>query len=204
MGVVFMCGKKGTIESIGSLNVDITTKGQVVNIPQGMHDGTGQVKISTAEQNKIISSNIKNGVSILGVAGEIGGPNYASAGECTVFYKATAGGLALDSWAKDYEVTINKTGVYNVSFVAAGMWNNSYSYKIYKNGTAITAEQTIYGSGNPSYPSTKLFRFDGLSFSQGDKLQVYGKRSSGGLQGLSMTDFRISIAFGDIPGRPTE
>lgn len=41
--------------------------------PQGFHDGSGKVSISTAEQNKIIAGNIKSGVVILGVTGTYSG-----------------------------------------------------------------------------------------------------------------------------------
>lgn len=59
----------GTMPNIGAQNTDITTKAQQVTISKGYHDGSGKVKISSTEQAKIIAGNIKNGVSILGVAG---------------------------------------------------------------------------------------------------------------------------------------
>ena len=50
---------------------NITTKEQRVSIPQGYHDGSGKVSISATEQAKIIATNIKQGVSILGVTGTL-------------------------------------------------------------------------------------------------------------------------------------
>lgn len=47
----------------------ISTKDATVKIAAGYHNGSGTVSISTAEQAKIISGNIKSGVSILGIAG---------------------------------------------------------------------------------------------------------------------------------------
>lgn len=51
----------------------LITKTGTYTIPQGFHDGSGTVKISTTEQNKIIASNIKSGVVILGVTGTYSG-----------------------------------------------------------------------------------------------------------------------------------
>ena len=59
----------GTMPNVGSQTATITTKAQVVVPTLGYHDGGGSVSISTTEQNKIIATNIKNGVQILGVTG---------------------------------------------------------------------------------------------------------------------------------------
>lgn len=59
----------GTMPNNGAVSGNITTKAQEYSVPQGYHDGSGKVKIDTTEQSKIISSNIKDGVTILGVLG---------------------------------------------------------------------------------------------------------------------------------------
>lgn len=59
----------GTMPNNGAIDVDITTKAQVVSVPQGYHDGSGTVQIDGTEQAKIIAGNIKDGVEILGVLG---------------------------------------------------------------------------------------------------------------------------------------
>lgn len=59
----------GTMINRGEVDTDITTKAQVVTIAQGYHNGSGTVQISSAEQAKIISGNIVEGVIILGQAG---------------------------------------------------------------------------------------------------------------------------------------
>lgn len=63
----------GSMTNNGSVTGTITTKAGQYTIPSGYHDGGGKVKISTTEQNKIIASNIKSGVSILGVTGTYSG-----------------------------------------------------------------------------------------------------------------------------------
>ena len=63
----------GTMTNNGAQTGSITTKAQQVTIAQGYHDGSGKVSIATAEQNKIIATNIRQGVTILGVEGTMSG-----------------------------------------------------------------------------------------------------------------------------------
>lgn len=60
---------QGNLESIAASTTEITAKAQEVSIPAGIH-GTGSVvKISAADQALLIASNIKSGITVLGVAG---------------------------------------------------------------------------------------------------------------------------------------
>lgn len=63
----------GEMTNNGAVSGTISTKAQEYTVPQGFHDGSGKVKISTTEQDKIIASNIKNGITILGVQGTYSG-----------------------------------------------------------------------------------------------------------------------------------
>ena len=63
----------GTMPNNGAVAGVITTKAQEYSVSQGYHDGSGKVKIDPTEQAKIIASNIKAGVEILGVEGEYTG-----------------------------------------------------------------------------------------------------------------------------------
>ena len=63
----------GTMPNNGAVSGSISTKGGVYTVPQGYHDGSGTVGISSTEQAKIIASNIKSGISILGVTGTYSG-----------------------------------------------------------------------------------------------------------------------------------
>lgn len=65
--------KTGTMKNNGAVIGTISTKDGKYTIPQGFHDGSGKVGISEAEQNKLIPSNIRDGVSILGVTGTMSG-----------------------------------------------------------------------------------------------------------------------------------
>lgn len=63
----------GTMPNRGAVTGTISTKAQQYTIQQGYHDGSGKVQIATAEQAKIIASNIRQGVTILGVEGTMSG-----------------------------------------------------------------------------------------------------------------------------------
>lgn len=63
----------GTMTNNGAVSGTISTKAGTYTVPQGYHDGSGTVGISSAEQAKIIAGNIKSGVEILGVTGSYSG-----------------------------------------------------------------------------------------------------------------------------------
>jgi len=59
----------GNMTNNGAVSGTISTKAGTYNVPGGYHNGSGTVAIASAEQDKIIAGNIKNGVTILGVSG---------------------------------------------------------------------------------------------------------------------------------------
>lgn len=67
----YVNGKKvvGTMPVHGAGGGVISTKDGTVSIPKGHYDGTGKVAISDTEKAKLIASNIRKGVTVLGVEG---------------------------------------------------------------------------------------------------------------------------------------
>lgn len=63
----------GTMPNRGGVTGTISTKAQEYTIQQGYHDGSGKVSISSTEQAKLIATNIRQGVTILGVEGTMSG-----------------------------------------------------------------------------------------------------------------------------------
>lgn len=59
----------GTMKNNGAVAGTISAKAGKYTVPQGYHDGSGTVQISATEQAKIVPENIRQGVTILGVAG---------------------------------------------------------------------------------------------------------------------------------------
>lgn len=69
----------GTMKNNGAVTGTISKKADSYTVPIGYHDGAGKVTISSTEQAKIIPTNIRAGVSILGVTGTMSGTEGAKA-----------------------------------------------------------------------------------------------------------------------------
>lgn len=82
----YVSGNKvtGTMPNRGAVTGTISTKAQEYTISQGYHDGSGKVSIASTEQAKLISTNIREGVTILGVEGEMSGSEDVKATSLTV------------------------------------------------------------------------------------------------------------------------
>lgn len=61
----------GKMTNNGAVSGSISTKAGKYTVPQGYHDGSGTVQISSTEQAKLIPANIREGVTLLGVAGSM-------------------------------------------------------------------------------------------------------------------------------------
>lgn len=75
-GKTFAAGGKivtGTAKNNGAVSGKISTKNGTYNVPIGYHDGSGTVVIDPTEMAKLIASNIRDGVTILGVTGTMSG-----------------------------------------------------------------------------------------------------------------------------------
>ena len=59
----------GTMPNRGAVNGTISNKATPYQIQAGYHDGTGRVTIDETEAAKLIPTNIKDGISVLGVLG---------------------------------------------------------------------------------------------------------------------------------------
>lgn len=63
----------GTMKNNGAINGTIKLKDGEYTVPIGFHDGSGKVVIDPTEMAKLIASNIRAGVTILGVTGTMSG-----------------------------------------------------------------------------------------------------------------------------------
>ena len=79
----------GTMPNNGSVKKNITKKAEIVNIAQGYHDGSGAIGIDAVEQEKLIATNIRSGITILGVTGSMSGTEDVTAQSKTVTPKTT-------------------------------------------------------------------------------------------------------------------
>lgn len=74
----------GSMPNNGGINYDISTAEEEYTIPTGFHDGSGKVGISQTERDKLLPSNIRQGVNILGVEGTMSGVEDVTAEALTV------------------------------------------------------------------------------------------------------------------------
>lgn len=63
----------GTMPNQGAKTLNIADKATPVTIPMGFHDGGGKAQIDETEAAKIIPSNIRDGITLLGVTGTMSG-----------------------------------------------------------------------------------------------------------------------------------
>lgn len=71
----------GTMPNNGAVSGVISTKNGTYTVPQGYHDGSGKVEIASTEKVKLIDTNIREGVTILGVTGSMSGSENENAEE---------------------------------------------------------------------------------------------------------------------------
>lgn len=63
----------GSMVNRGKSDGVISDKATPYSIPAGYHDGSGTVSIDATEQGKLVPQNIREGITILGVEGEMSG-----------------------------------------------------------------------------------------------------------------------------------
>lgn len=112
---------EGTMPNNAGAGGTITQKEQEVAIAAGYHDGSGKVSIDATEQAKIIADNIKEGVSILGVTGNVSPASGVTAQAKTTDAYTTPQTLLPDA-GYDYlsQVTVNAIFFEEVDNAAGG------------------------------------------------------------------------------------
>ena len=113
----------GTMPNRGAVTGAISTKAQQYTIQNGYHDGSGKVSIASAEQAKIIATNIRQGVTILGVEGSMSGSEDVHAQTKTVTPTLASQTVLPDSPDYNYltQVTVNAIPVTRTDNPAGGV-----------------------------------------------------------------------------------
>ena len=98
----------GTMPNNGSISLTISEVNEEVSVAQGYHDGSGKVSILETEKAKLIASNIKQGITILGVTGTLEPSSAIKVHSKTVTPKTTQQTVLPDE-GYDYlaQVTVN-------------------------------------------------------------------------------------------------
>ena len=95
----------GSMPNRGAVTLTIDDVNDEVAIQNGYHDGSGVAKLDTTEKAKIIASNIKDGVTILGVLGTYTGEGVTAQSKSATPY-TTAQTILPDS-GYDYLSQVN-------------------------------------------------------------------------------------------------
>lgn len=74
----------GTMVNRGAVTGSITTVSGSYTVPSGYHDGSGTVSINSTDQAKLIATNIRSGVTILGVEGTMSGSESVKATSASI------------------------------------------------------------------------------------------------------------------------
>lgn len=80
----------GTMPNRGAVSGTISTIAGEYTVPQGYHDGSGKVSIDATEQAKLVATNIREGVTVLGVTGTMSGSEGMKATAASVTPYTTA------------------------------------------------------------------------------------------------------------------
>ena len=98
----------GTMPNNGAISLTISEVNEEVSVAQGYHDGGGKVSILETEKAKLIASNIKQGITILGVTGTLEPSSAIKVDAKTVTPKTTQQTILPDE-GYDYlaQVTVN-------------------------------------------------------------------------------------------------
>lgn len=153
----------GTMTNVGAQTATISTVAGTVTPTVGYHNGSGSVSIHADEQAKLITGNIKSGITVLGVSGDANVVNTSSG--TAVAADLTYG---VKAWVDGAEVTGTR-GVdeYTVVLLHMDGENNGTTFTDVMGktwtptGTAVTSTaQKAYGSasgyfdGNSDYLET--------------------------------------------------
>ena len=113
---------EGSMPVVGTTTGSISTVAGTYTIPAGQHSGLGSVSIDSTEQAKIIASNIKSGVVILGVTGSYSGASI-TAGTLSATPYLTSKTYLPSGISKDYfsEVTVAEITVTRTDNAAGGV-----------------------------------------------------------------------------------
>lgn len=100
----------GTMPNNGAVSGTIDDVSDTYTIPAGYHDGSGTVAIDSTEAAKLIASNIKEGVEILGVTGTYSGEGVTAQAKTATPY--TTQQVVLPDSGYDYLSQVTVEAIY--------------------------------------------------------------------------------------------
>lgn len=74
----------GNMTNQGEKHLTITARDTAVTIPQGYHDGSGDIGLGSTDKAALVATNIREGVTILGIEGSMSGSEDMAATSATL------------------------------------------------------------------------------------------------------------------------
>ena len=114
----------GTMTNVGKQTSYMVSRDSAVSITAGYHDGSGTVALATSDRSALISNNIRQGITILGVVGTMTGSEDVKATALVATpYTSTASYLPTDLGDYNYfsQVTVSAIAYSTTSNEAGGL-----------------------------------------------------------------------------------
>lgn len=111
----------GTMPNRGAVAGTISSK-TAYTIPQGYHDGSGTVELDSTSSSNLIANNIRQGITILGIEGEMSGTEDVNAQSKSITPSTSQQVITPDSPSYNYlsQVTVNAIGYTETANAAGG------------------------------------------------------------------------------------
>ena len=74
----------GSMTNQGEKHLTITARDTAITIPQGYHDGSGDIGLGSTDKAALVATNIREGVTILGIEGTMSGSEDMAATSATI------------------------------------------------------------------------------------------------------------------------
>lgn len=195
----------GTMPNNGEVNGEISTVSGKYTIPMGFHDGAGGVTIAATEQAKLVPTNIREGVTVLGVKGSMSGSEGMKPQAKTVTPSESTQTVSPDSGYDGLsKVTVNAI---SSTYIGSDVTKKSAATYIPKttdqsiaSGQYLSGTQTIKGDANLVAGNIKsgvnIFGVTGTYAGGGSS----GGNGNNNVEAYAITDTNPSVSFKTASG----
>ena len=147
----------GSMKNNGRQTINVSSANTSYTISKGYHNGSGRVQISSADASKLIASNIKRGITILGVTGSYQGSASSSGIQVktgtTTSTSINTGLSSIDKFIM-YSDNISSDGLVNVVYDSSKSAVTLTEYNFYLNNCNVKTQTTGYSVSGGTFQWT--------------------------------------------------